>query len=75
MKSLIMAALISVSPTVTAMEPAEQYPVMDEAAGLARVILMQCKTKGAVIIRIIVDGKMEQYLIDCVVTELEGTEQ
>ena len=72
MKSLIMAALLTISPITTAMD---KYPVMGEAAGMSRVLIMQCKTKGYFIVSLIVNGKIERYLIDCVVTELEGTEQ
>ena len=70
MKSLIMAALLAISSTVSATEPALKFPVMNDAEGLARVILKQCGSKGVIIIAVVVDGKLEKYLIDCHVTKL-----
>ena len=72
MKSLIMVTLLTISSTVQATEAMQRYPIMDQAAGLARVILEQCKDNGSIIIAIMVNGKLEKYLVDCHVTRLGG---
>ena len=76
MKSLIIAAtLLTISPTASAAVPEappipERYEVMDKAAVLARAVFKQCKTNGVVVISYMVNGKREQYLMDCHVTDL-----